>query len=455
MILFLLYAILLLGLGIWDATRERRGSATDSFFVNSRKSGPWLVGISLAASCVGGSATLGMAGLAWQAGTPAFWWLGSGACGLVLLCAFLARKVRQSGARTMPEMVDFWLGSGKFGWFSPRRLVSLIILPAWLAILAAQFLAMGSLTGVLAGLEPGPALLAGAALVCAYSAIGGQASVMRSDLPQFCIMLAGLALALLYLVLHNPPAAWNFRLEFVNSDFPLSRLYYFLAVIGGSYVVCPMLFGRILSARDENAALAGCRIGILGILLCAVLVTFLGLAARGFVPAGTAPDNVLASAMNSMPPWVAAPLLLALLSAVLSSSDSCLVTAATVLCNDILRVGEKNMGLSCRAAACALGLLGWLLAARGHGILDLLLMANDIYVSGVVASVFFAMILPRCLAPTEGISILAVLAGGLCGMAGAISGLHAPVYAGMAISGGLILLRASLVFRRIRQPRCV
>ena len=353
----------------------------------------------------------------------------------------------------MPEMVDFWLGSGRFGWFSPRRLVSLIILPAWLAILAAQFLAMGSLTGVLAGLEPGPALLAGAALVCAYSAIGGQASVMRSDLPQFCIMLAGLALALLYLVLHNPPAAWNFRPEFVNSDFPPSRLCYFLAVIGGSYVVCPMLFGRILSARDENAALAGCRIGILGILLCAALVTFLGLAARGFVPAGTAPDNVLASAMNSMPPWVAAPLLLALLSAVLSSSDSCLVTAATVLCNDILRVGEKNLGLSCRAAACALGLLGWLLAARGHGILDLLLMANDIYVSGVVAPVFFAMILPRSLAPTEGISILAVLAGGLLGMAGAISGLHAPVYAGMAVSGGIILLRASLVFREIRPPR--
>ena len=453
MILFLLYAILLLGIGVWDAMRERRGGAMDSFFVNSRRSGPWLVGISIAASCVGGSATLGMAGLAWQAGTPAFWWLGSGACGLVLLCVFLARKVRQSGARTMPEMVDFWLGSGRFGWFSPRSLVSLIILPAWLAILAAQFLAMGSLTGVLAGLEPGPALLAGAALVCAYSAIGGQASVMRSDLPQFCIMLAGLALALLYLVLHNPPAAWNFRPEFVNSDFPPSRLCYFLAVIGGSYVVCPMLFGRILSARDENAALAGCRIGILGILLCAALVTFLGLAARGFVPAGTAPDNVLASAMNSMPPWVAAPLLLALLSAVLSSSDSCLVTAATVLCNDILRVGEKNLGLSCRAAACALGLLGWLLAARGHGILDLLLMANDIYVSGVVAPVFFAMILPRSLAPTEGISILAVLAGGLLGMAGAISGLHAPVYAGMAISGGIILLRASLVFRRIRQPR--
>ncbi len=191
----------------------------------------------------------------------------------------------------------------------------------------------------------------------------------------------------------------------------------------------------------------------MGILLCAALVTFLGLAARGFVPAGTAPDNVLASAMNSMPPWVAAPLLLALLSAVLSSSDSCLVTAATVLCNDILRVGEKNLGLSCRAAACALGLLGWLLAARGHGILDLLLMANDIYVSGVVAPVFFAMILPRSLAPTEGISILAVLAGGLLGMAGAVSGLHAPVYAGMAVSGGIILLRACLVFREIRQPR--
>ena len=68
MTLFLLYALLLTGMGLLEARRKlRAGNGKDAFFVNGRRSGPWQVGISIIASCVGGSATLGMAGLAWQA----------------------------------------------------------------------------------------------------------------------------------------------------------------------------------------------------------------------------------------------------------------------------------------------------------------------------------------------------------------------------------------------------
>ena len=146
MTFFLVYAALLLGLGLLEALRESRAkSGRDAFFVNSRASGPWQVGISIIASCVGGSATLGMAGLAWQAGTPAFWWLGGGACGLFVLTLFLAKKVRESGAHTMPEMVDAFLGRESTASLprpilSPRRLVAAVIVPAWLAILAVTMI---------------------------------------------------------------------------------------------------------------------------------------------------------------------------------------------------------------------------------------------------------------------------------------------------------------------------
>lgn len=33
-----------------------------------------------------------MAGLAWQVGLPALWWLGSGAIGLLMFSLFLAKK---------------------------------------------------------------------------------------------------------------------------------------------------------------------------------------------------------------------------------------------------------------------------------------------------------------------------------------------------------------------------
>ena len=69
MTFFLVYAALLLGMGLLEALRESRAkSGRDAFFVNSRASGPWQVGISIIASCVGGSATLGMAGVAGRRG---------------------------------------------------------------------------------------------------------------------------------------------------------------------------------------------------------------------------------------------------------------------------------------------------------------------------------------------------------------------------------------------------
>ena len=162
MLIFCLYAAVLLALGVLDARRSRGSSA---FFVNDRSSGTWHTGFSLAASCIGGSATIGMAGLAWQVGTPAFWWLGSGACGLCLLMLFIARKVRSSEAYTMPEIVSAWLGS------RAAALVSFIIMPAWLAILAAQFTAMSGLTAALTGLAPEAALPVGAAVIVAYSCL--------------------------------------------------------------------------------------------------------------------------------------------------------------------------------------------------------------------------------------------------------------------------------------------
>lgn len=431
MLIFCLYAAFLLGLGALDARRSRGALA---FFVNGRSSGALHTGFSIMASCIGGSATMGMAGLAWQVGAPAFWWLGSGACGLVLLTLFLARKVRASEAYTMPEMVAAWLGPGA------RRLVSFIIIPAWLAILAAQFTAMGKLTAALTGFSPEGALLTGAVVIVAYCCLGGQSSVIRSDLPQCLLLLAGLLAAALWLWGHNPEPLRALRLEAVNEDFGLGRFSYFMLILGGSYVVCPMLFGRVLSARDTKSAVRGCRLAVAGLLAFAALIVSLGVLCRGFVPEGTGADDVLASAMALLPPWAGMLLLVSLLSAVLSSADSCIITASTVLCNDVF--GRRDVGL-CRVVTLAFGVCGLVLAAQGHGILDLLLMANDIYVCGVVAPVFLAMMMKKG-AVRHDFALAAMAAGGACGLVSAVSGTPAFGYAGMLLAALAMLCGRAL-----------
>lgn len=437
MTVFFLYGALLLALGVHDALRARVAardkeatSVADEYYVNGRRSGSAQVALSIVASCVGGSATIGMAGLAWEVGLPAFWWLGSGACGLVLLVRFMARKIRESGARTMPELVGVYLGP------AARPLVSGIILLAWIAILAAQFSAMGAITATLTGFTREQSMLIGAALITGYALLGGQASVIRSDVAQYAVLAAGFLLALAFLLVANPEPFAAMTWEVVSPAFPPHTLLRYLLILGGSYVVCPMLFGRFLSSRDSHAAARGGGWAVGGLVLTALVIVFVGIGCRGLVPEGTAADQVLPAACGLLPSWLGLALLLALLSAVLSSADSCLLTAATVCCNDLAR---RDTVVCCRTAAFLIGVAGFFLAREGQGILALLFMANDVYVCGVVLPVFIGIVGgPRSVRP--GLACAAVLAGGGLGLCSALTGNVGWAYGGLLASLTLSLM---------------
>lgn len=439
--------IALLGLFAWrDLRRQRTPEAlSESFFVNGRSSGVSRTAFSITASCVGGSATLGMAGMAWELGLPAFWWLGSGACGLFLLGLLLARKVRASGAFTLPEMASRLLGP------RIRPLLALIILVAWTAILAAQFKAMGHLIVTLTGADAQLALFAGAGLLVLNVLLGGQAAVIRSDQVQCALILGGLGLVLLWLLYDQPLPVAQFLaeraattpLEWTNEAFPPERVGHVLLVIGGSYVVCPMLFGRLFSARDSRCAVRGCTLAVFCLVLAALLIVALGLLCRDIVAPGTPPDQVLLVLLRDLPPWLGNVLLLTLCAAILSSADSCLITAATVGGNDLLRRPEARI---CRRLVLLIGGAAALGALWGQSLMGLLLMANDVYVCGVVGPVFVGLLLlrPKLAGPVvaEPFGLVAVALGGLCGLASALGAGTGFMYAGLALSLGCALLGA-------------
>ncbi len=444
----LFYTLFLCILAFYSRSKNAKNSS-DTFFINNRQSSTMAVGFSIVASCVGGSATIGMAGLAWQVGTPAFWWLGSGAFGLCILAFFLARIVRESRAYTLPEMVTTFLGA------PARPMVSLIIILAWLAITAAQFSAMKVLIlplmpNALAAL-PAPlntffhdfdistlALFLGAFIVIIYACIGGQAAIIKSDMVQYTLLILALLVAFLLLFsatddTHNP--LWTTPMEIVNEQFPLSKLSYFFLILGGSYVVCPMLFGRIYSAKNSKIAHRGSILAVILLVLTAMLIVGIGLLCRAFITLetpGIAPEKVLTTVFfEYLPPWAQVITFLGLFSALISSADSSLLTAATICSNDILRT--KNIFV-CRLCTVAIGLISIILALSGKGILQLLLMANDIYVCGVVIPVFIGTLLfkhytfhPQGITATIGI-------GGAFGLVAALSGENMYSYIGIAVA---------------------
>ncbi len=462
MIWILLYALLLCLLSYYSQRKTSVAQNTanyEAFFVNSRQSSSKAVAFSIVASCVGGSATLGMAGLAWQVGTPAFWWLGSGAFGLCILTYFLATKVRQSNAYTLPEMIDTYLGAPS------RPLASIIIILAWIAITSAQFSAMTALLLPLIpeaiSVLPAPlaaslshidnanlALLLGASIVIIYACIGGQAAIIKSDFVQYILLMLAIfvALCLLFMQiqesgLQNP--LHGVEIEFVNEAFPLSKFSYFMVILGGSYVVCPMLFGRLYSAKDSKTAKRGAALAVLWLFFTAICIVLLGLISRAFVSpelATVAPEKVLTTVLfEHLPPWASTLAFLGIFSALISSADSSLITAATIASNDIFR--KKNLSI-CRICTFCIGLGSVALAFSGKGILHLLLMANDIYVCGVVAPVFVGMLLHNRYAIRQNIMAAAMAIGGGFGFSAALSG--DSLYSYLGICAALCISLASI-----------
>jgi len=435
MTLLALYFALFIGMGVYEYAKRKD---FEDFVVAGRHRGAGVVGVSIVASCVGASATIGMTGLAFSAGTPAFWWLGSGAAGLLLLGSLLAGKVRKSGVCTLPDMAEKFISP------ATRRLTALIIVPAWASILAAQYIAAAKAATALSGMDYSTALMACAAAITAYTLLGGQNSIMKSDVVQYGLVAGGLGLALYYTAMASPVSLGSVDLQWTNEAFPLSKWSYFMLIVGGSYVVCPMLFGRLFSARSERHAKRGALLGSGGIALSAVAIVCIGLLARGLAPVGTDADSILTRIVPSvMPAWAGTALLFALLSAIVSSADSCLITAGTVLEHDL--IGGKSTG-RCRLLMLGIGLGALVVAKSGSGILSLLLAANDIYVCGVVAPMFVAILAwgkhpinPRTM-------LLAMLAGGTLGIAAAWTGLKLFSFAGVGVS--LTLSAAALLPQR-------
>ncbi len=396
---------LLVIVGLLDV--KKAGSFQD-FVLAGRRQGVSMVSFSLMASCIGGSATVGVVGMAYALGFPAFWWLGSGAAGLLILGFFLANKLRKYDASTLPDLAGALLGK------RTRPLVSLIIVPAWLGITAAQFVAIAKILQPLTGMDQTMTIMACAFTVTVYATLGGQLSVLKTDFWQFLILSAALIASMGYLYVSQPLPLSAFKMEFLNAQFSAHKLAYYMLIMGGSYVVCPMLFSRLFTARTPRTARLATLGASLGLVAMSLVITAIGLWAAFYLPGIENGDNVLTGAIVGQLPGILRVLLIfGLLAAITSSADSCLLTVGSIIEHDLF--GKRRVG-NIRLQILVCGILSALIAWRQPDIIGLLLDATTIFTAGVVAPVAVGLIAAPRRQMSQSWAMAAVLGGGILGI---------------------------------------
>lgn len=443
MLWFILFCVILLASSF--ARRTRKFDASQ-YYVCGRRSGTALVSFSILASSVGGSATLGMAGLVWQVGTPGFWWLGAGVVGLTVLGLLFARKIRSTRAATMPELCQNQLGPVF------RKCCAILIAISYIPIVAAQFSAQALVLASAADLSYPVALCLSVGLLFIYTSMGGQNAVIRSDFWQF-IILASALLLILFFCLENDSgrkAVLDAKIQLTNSDFPFLRLAYFILILGSSFIVGPMIYGRVLSAKSQRAAQKACLISAFGLFCIAMMITLIGLALRGIIAPestgpGFKPEDVLNLFItNHLSSGISSLCLAGLFAAIVSSADSCLFTAASICANDLLK--RQTIG-ACRFCMAGLTLAALALSFQGKGLLDLLFLANDIYVCGVIPPIFLALLFYKTAFVPQRWLLFAMSLGGLCGALASLMQIPVLSIIGL-LASFLVCLQGYLLTRR-------
>jgi len=441
LIIIILYFLAMLAIGM---VSRRKARGLDDFFVAGRKSSTLFIVGSLLATIIGASATIGMAGLGFKQGLTGAWWLLVGSIGLVFLGLFFAKKVRRLALYTLPELVEKQYD---------RRVAlasSILIVVAWIGVVAAQIAAAGQILGILGIGSPIMWMVLFTFVFVTYTVLGGQPAVIRTDLLQAAIIVIGIFTGLAIVLsrlggwegLQSSLPAGQFAFP-LSPQFDGAALATLLLLVGLTYVVGPDMYSRIFCARDDRVASTATFWAALLIIPMAFAITIIGMGAASMFP-NIAREQAFPTVIRELfSPLVSGIVLAALLCAVMSSADTTLLSASTILTIDIIgrfrpTAGQTNILPRSKWAIVLLGICSLVVALMLKEIISALLFAYTIYTSGVIIPVIAGFFKHRLKVTSTG--ALAALIGG--GSVGLLSKLLSIKYLDL----GALLLSAVLLF---------
>ncbi|MGE3175444.1 MAG: sodium:solute symporter [Planctomycetota bacterium] len=391
-----LYVLAQLVLGLWIARRVR---TEDDYLVAGRRLGPVLAISSMFATWFGAESCIGAAGAVYEegAGLHSVEPFAYGMC-LVLLGAVFAARLWRAGITTLADLFQQRIGG------STATIAAVLMVPTSLLWAAAQVRAFGHVVAVNSGglLGEEAALAAAALVVVLYTGAGGLLADVVTDLVQGVLLVLGLVLLLGAVVwaLGGPAAAVE-AAQALPERAPaeplggLELLELWAIPLCGS-VVAQEAIARALAARSPGLArTAGIAGGGLYLLIGLVPVALGLLGPLLVTDLGDAEQLLPTLARDHAPGIVHVLFTGALVSAMLSTVDSSLLAASSVLTRNLV-VRQRPLSpearlRTARLSAVACGLAAWALAHLGDGVSDLVEQASGFGSAGIFVVMLAAL----------------------------------------------------------------
>ncbi len=375
----ILYLLSNVAVGVWAS---RRVTTSQDFVLAGRRLPLVLAASVTFATWFGSETIMGAPAMFIEGGVPAIIEepFGSALC-LFLVGAFFARPLYRLHITTFCDYFRIRFGR-------PAELLSaVLIIPSYFSWIAAQLVAIGIVLNVVTGFPREYCVLGSAAVVMAYTLLGGMWSISVTDFFHNLIIIV--ALAVLAVSLWQDTGGWSAVQKQVSPDFfrflPHNTARDWVAYLAAWFTIglgsIPQqdIFQRVMAAKTEETSVRASYLASGLYLTVAMLPLFIALAARTLHPDLPADNQLIIPNMVMRHGSLPLQILFfgAVTSAILSVSSGAILAPATVFGENIVRyfrpsLSDDELLKTIRRAIVVITVICvWMSTARDTNIFDL------------------------------------------------------------------------------------
>lgn len=390
----LVYVLAQLLVGAWVS---RRITTEDDYLIAGRRLGYGLAIFTIFATWFGAETCIGAAGAIYEDGLSG----GSADPFGYAICIFLmglvfAVPLWKMRLTTIADLFRTRFSTGV------ERFAVLLMVPTSLLWAAAQIRAFGQVLAASSDLGVGITITVAAAVVIVYTVSGGLLADAITDFIQGIALIVGL-LVLWVAVFSNDgfqtlasidPA----RLQlFGGGERPFLEVAESWAVPVFGSVVAAELVARIIATRTPAVARRSCMAAGSIYLAVGLIPVTLGLVGATMLPGLEHGEQVLPLlALDRLPPILYMFFAGALVSAILSTVDSALLVAASLVSHNVIvpllpGIPERGKIRVARIGVIVFGILAYVMALFAEGVYDLVEQASAFGSAGIVVIVTFGL----------------------------------------------------------------
>lgn len=463
-LIFGIYMLAVLGIGVFFFTKNK---TREDYYVGGRSISALHVGLSIAATDVGGGFSIGLGGLGYMIGLSGSWLLFTGIVGAWLSAVLIIPKIKRIDQKhnllTFPDFLRLHYDE------KVASTAAVISGLGYLGFTGAQILAGAKLaSGTLFirppfGLDPFLfSILIIAVVIILYTVLGGLKAVIFTDTVQWIVLFSGLIFLAIPFSLVKIGGFGALREALPGEFFSLTNVSFvqflnWMVTIVPIWFVAMTIYQRIYASRDEKTAKIAWYIGgLFEYPLMAFTGVFLGLCSRVLFSGIDGEMGIPMLIRDVLPVGIAGIVTAAYFSAIMSTADSCLMASSGNVTNDLIRrfvikrKGEKGMMLISQVVTLVIGLLALLIAISFTSVLDAILHAYSFMVSGLLVPTLGAYFLKT---HSSSAAFWSMLTGGATTIVMKIMGLNLPFGLDQTLAGILVSAVVFFLVRFLRRKR--